>query len=194
MKKSVQEFFIYIKDLLTECEVCTGKYCLRFIVQTERRRSEVCAIKTEGNTFPYRPTNEVNKGFIIWLCWIAVCSGLCRKKQKTLSLLQLSAIYTGGFWQCTCCNNKTITILQRKEFNLRKYNVNLLINNKRSMQNEAIKVSNCCKNNVCNIFRTVVLFGVVFTLKRSIWVICFSMTVKLTRGMFFVVTARHNNA
>ncbi len=62
------------------------------------------------------------------------------KKQKTLSLLQLSAIYTGGFWQCTCCNNKTITILQRKEFNLRKYNVNLLINNKRSMQNEAIKV------------------------------------------------------
>ena len=44
-----------IKDLLTEREVCMGKYCLRFFVQTEGRRSEVCAIKTEGNTFPYRP-------------------------------------------------------------------------------------------------------------------------------------------
>ncbi len=78
--------------------------------------------------------------FIIWLCWIAVCSDFVEKKQKTLSLLQLSAVYTGGFWQCTCCNNKTITILQTKKFNLRKYNVNFLTNNKRSMQNEAIKV------------------------------------------------------
>ena len=46
------------KDLLTECEVCTGKYCLRFFVQAERRRSEVCAIKTEGNTFPYRTSKR----------------------------------------------------------------------------------------------------------------------------------------
>ena len=27
-------------------------------LQTERRRSEVCAIKTEGNTFPYRPSKR----------------------------------------------------------------------------------------------------------------------------------------
>ena len=149
---------------------------------------EVCAIKTEGNTFPYRPSKQaVNKGFIIWLCWIAVCSDFVEKNQKTLSLLQLSAVYTGGFWQCTCCNNKTITILQRKKFNLRKYNVNFLTNVPCKM-----KPLKCCKNNACNFFRTVVLFGVVFTLKRSIWVICFSMTVKLTRRMFFVVTARHN--
>ncbi len=45
------------------------------------------------------------------------------KTKKTLSLLQLSAatggfVATGGFWQCTCCNNKTITILQRKKFKL----------------------------------------------------------------------------
>ena len=38
-----------IKDLLTECEVCTGKYCLRF---------SYSAIKTEGNTFPYRPSKR----------------------------------------------------------------------------------------------------------------------------------------
>ena len=36
------------KDLLTEREVCTGKYCLRFFVQS--------AIKTESNTLPYRPS------------------------------------------------------------------------------------------------------------------------------------------
>ena len=47
-----------IKDLLTEYEDCTGKYCLRFFVQTKRRRSEVCAIKTKGNTFPYRPSKR----------------------------------------------------------------------------------------------------------------------------------------
>ena len=31
---------------------------LRFFVQTKRRRSEVSAIKTEGNTFPYRPSKR----------------------------------------------------------------------------------------------------------------------------------------
>ena len=46
------------KDLLTECEVCTGKYCLSFFVQTERRRSEVCAIKTEGNSLQCRPSKR----------------------------------------------------------------------------------------------------------------------------------------
>ena len=42
-----------IKDLLTECEVCTGK---------------VCAIKTKAILSPTDRANEVNKGFIIWLC------------------------------------------------------------------------------------------------------------------------------
>ena len=29
---------VNIKDLLTEWEVCTGNYCLRFFVQTEQTR------------------------------------------------------------------------------------------------------------------------------------------------------------
>ncbi len=37
-----------------------------------------------------------------------------------------------------------------------------------------------------------VLFGVIFALKRRIWVICFSRIVKLTRRVFFVVTVRYN--
>ena len=40
------------KGLLTECEVCTGKYLPEVFVQTERRMSEVCAKKTEGKYFP----------------------------------------------------------------------------------------------------------------------------------------------
>ena len=43
----------YNKDLLTECEVCTGKYCLRL--------SEALPSSTDR-------ANEVNKEFIIWLC------------------------------------------------------------------------------------------------------------------------------
>ena len=45
-----------IKDLLTECEVCTGKYCLRFSYRPSDEGAR--AIKTEGNTFPYRPSKR----------------------------------------------------------------------------------------------------------------------------------------
>ena len=38
------------------------------------------------------------------------------------------------------------------------------------MRNEAIK---CYENNICNSFRTVLLFGVIFTLKLRIWLIFF---------------------
>ena len=37
-----------------------GKYLPEVFLQTEQRRSEVCAKKTEG-------ANEINKTFIIWL-------------------------------------------------------------------------------------------------------------------------------
>ena len=37
--------YVYIDYLLTECEVCSGKYFPESFVQTERRRSEVCAEK-----------------------------------------------------------------------------------------------------------------------------------------------------
>ena len=70
------------KDFLTECEVCTGKYYPRFFVQTEQRRSEVCVIKTEGNSLQCRPSKEANKGFIIWLCWIAICCDFVEKTKK----------------------------------------------------------------------------------------------------------------
>jgi hypothetical protein len=40
------------KALLTECEVCTGKYLPEVLVQRERRRSEVCAKKPEDKYFP----------------------------------------------------------------------------------------------------------------------------------------------
>jgi hypothetical protein len=45
-----------IKGLLTESEVCMGKYLPEVFLQTERRRSEVCADKPKANTFPYRPS------------------------------------------------------------------------------------------------------------------------------------------
>jgi hypothetical protein len=45
-----------IKGLLTESEVCTGKYLPEIFVQTERRKSEVCADKPKANIFPYRPS------------------------------------------------------------------------------------------------------------------------------------------
>ncbi len=48
----------YNKDLLTDCEVCTGKYCLRFSYRPSDEGAKVCAIKTEGNTFPYRPSKR----------------------------------------------------------------------------------------------------------------------------------------
>ena len=38
--------------LLTECEVCRGKYLPEVLVQTKRRRREVCAKKPEGKYFP----------------------------------------------------------------------------------------------------------------------------------------------
>ncbi len=44
---------------------------------------------------------KVNKGFIIRLCWIAVCSDFVEKNKKTLSLLSLLPL-SAGFWQCTC--------------------------------------------------------------------------------------------
>jgi hypothetical protein len=63
--------------------------------------------------------NEVNKGFIIWLCWIAVCSDfdLCRKKQKTFSLLKpLSAVYAGGaLAELLITTKQLIKILKRKK-------------------------------------------------------------------------------
>jgi hypothetical protein len=58
VQKSMEMITCNNKDLFTDCEVYTGKYCLRFFVQTEQRRSEVCAIKTEGNTFRYRPSKR----------------------------------------------------------------------------------------------------------------------------------------
>ena len=41
-----------IDYLLTDCEVCTGKYLLEVFVKTERRREEVCVGKTKGKDFP----------------------------------------------------------------------------------------------------------------------------------------------
>ena len=48
----IRYYISYIDYLLTECEVCTGKYLPEVFVQTERRRSEVCAEKAEGKYFP----------------------------------------------------------------------------------------------------------------------------------------------
>ena len=73
------------KDLLTECDVCTGNIAWGF--RTDRATKEVCAIKTEGKLSCTDRANEVNKGFIIWLCWIAIFSDFVEKTmQKTLFL------------------------------------------------------------------------------------------------------------
>ena len=40
-----------IAYLSTECEVCKGKYVSEGFVNTERRKSEVCAEKLEGKSF-----------------------------------------------------------------------------------------------------------------------------------------------
>jgi hypothetical protein len=54
--RNIERFICDIKGLLTESDVCTGKYLREVFVQTERRRSEVCADKPKANTFPYRPS------------------------------------------------------------------------------------------------------------------------------------------
>ena len=51
-------YILQIKDLLTECEVCTGKYLPEVFVQTKRRKREVCAKIPKANTFPHRPSKR----------------------------------------------------------------------------------------------------------------------------------------
>jgi hypothetical protein len=60
---------VYINGLLTDREVCTVKYQTEvFLVWTERRRSEVHALKNRGLIFHSTDrTSEVNNRFIIWL-------------------------------------------------------------------------------------------------------------------------------
>jgi hypothetical protein len=53
---SVKPLKVNNKRLLSESEVCTGKYFPEFFVQTERRWSEVCADKSKANTFPHWPS------------------------------------------------------------------------------------------------------------------------------------------
>ena len=54
-----------------------GRKSLPFVIPVH-----VCAIKTEGNTSRTDPANEVNKGFIIWLCWIAICCDFVEDKKR----------------------------------------------------------------------------------------------------------------
>ena len=58
------------KDLVTECEVCTGMHCLRFFVQTERPKAILSR------------TDRTNEGFIIWLCYTAVVDFTVEKTGK----------------------------------------------------------------------------------------------------------------
>jgi hypothetical protein len=96
----------HIKDLLTDCEVCTGKYCLRFFEQTERRKSEVCAIKTEGNTFPYTDrANEVNIGDLLY-------GFIGSQFVLTLYILAVSG---GALDELLITTKQLIKILQRKK-------------------------------------------------------------------------------
>ena len=78
---AVSNNLFIIDYLLTECEVCTGKYLPEVFVQTERRRSEICAEKNRGQLLSRTDrTNEVNKEFIIWLLapfFIAFNEALC---------------------------------------------------------------------------------------------------------------------
>ena len=48
-----------IDYLLTECDVCTGKYLAEVFVQTQRRRSELSAEKkTSVSNLPYEPKKQ----------------------------------------------------------------------------------------------------------------------------------------
>ena len=58
---------IYI--ILTECEVCTEKYLPGVFVQTERRRSNVCAEKTEGKYFPVQTKQTRLRRNILYGFW-----------------------------------------------------------------------------------------------------------------------------
>ena len=62
---------------------------------------EVFRKKTKGNTSPTDRANEVNKGFIIWLCWIAVCSNFVEKTRKAGHLfLQDSNTHSESVIRC----------------------------------------------------------------------------------------------
>ena len=73
----------YIKDLLTEREVCTGKYLPEVFVQTERRGSDEGArsVRKKQRQILSRTdrANEVKKEFIIWLLvyFILFCFEVC---------------------------------------------------------------------------------------------------------------------
>ena len=50
-----------IKDLLMKCQLCAGKYCLRFFVEQISR-----TLRTKAILSPTDRSKEVYKGFVIW--------------------------------------------------------------------------------------------------------------------------------
>ena len=72
--------YIYIDYLLTECEVCAEKYLLEVFIQTDRRRSEVCAEKIEGKYFSVqtKQTRLIrNLLYDFWLISSSLLTKLC---------------------------------------------------------------------------------------------------------------------
>ena len=72
--------YIYIDYLLTKCEVCTGKYLPEVFVQTEPRRSGVCAEHSKGKYLPMqtkqtRLIRNLLYGF--WLLFSSLLTKLC---------------------------------------------------------------------------------------------------------------------
>ena len=67
------------KDLLTECEVCTGKYCLRFFVHTflcDKNQRQYFPPQTDQT----RLIRDLLYGFVTK--WITVCSNVVEKTRK----------------------------------------------------------------------------------------------------------------
>ena len=58
--------------LLIETEVCTGKYLPEIFVETERRRSEICAKKTECKYFPLRNKQTRLIRNLLYGSWLVV--------------------------------------------------------------------------------------------------------------------------
>ena len=97
---SFQHLYIYIKGLLTECEVCTGKYFPEVFVQTERRKERGLCEKNEGKYFPVQTeqTRLIRLLHSFWFIFFSVYSAVfvfrCCRLPIPLSFLVPFHVYT----------------------------------------------------------------------------------------------------
>ena len=98
-----------IEDILTEYEICIQQRIMPDVFRTDLATKES---GDDNRKLSRDRVNEVNKGFILWLCWIAICSYFVEKTRQHFCCLKFfSSIYTvwvdtrGAFFVVTAGHN-----------------------------------------------------------------------------------------